>query len=254
MTLLKVQVGDYEFAPSIVGTVLTLCLFILLTSLGFWQLSRMDEKRILEKNLRERLHEEAIQLQEPQAKMISQDFEGFRYQPVQVTGSFLNDRNILLDNQIYQGQAGYHVITPFLSKDTEKLILVDRGWIPWGEDRSDLPDIPVVSGIVTIKGIINHYPAGLNLKKEETPSDLWPYRVQSIDYLILSELLNAPVFPFIVQLQKGDPYTFKVPPIYFGLSSDRHLGYAIQWFMLAIATVIYYVIVNLRRLTDNDSL
>lgn len=249
MSLLKLKIGDLEFAPSITGTVITLLLVLLFVHLGMWQLSRMSEKRALEENLQQRLIIDPIQFGEEQGDMIGRDIESFRFQRIQTTGSFLNDQNILLDNKVYQGHAGYNVFTPFLSDDASKLILINRGWIPWGEDRDELPEIKPIPGKVTILGIIDKAPAnGIHLQDQEPPTESFPYRVQYLDFDSLSQAFKKPIFDFILNLEQDSPYGFKISPIYFGLSADRHLGYAIQWFTMALATFIYYLVIHLRRL------
>lgn len=240
--------GPFEFKPGITGTAITVLLISLFVQLGMWQLGRMAEKQTLTQNLKHRTESDVIEFSDKEGQMINKDLESFRFHPLQITGSFLEEQDILLDNQIFQGRPGYLVITPFLSNDSNTLILVDRGWIPWGEDRNELPEIPNVPGTVTVTGIINQLPPGLQLAAQEPPMDLWPYRVQGIHYDELSKALKQPVFHFIVQLQKGSPYSFDIGPINFGLPADRHLGYAAQWFTMALAVFIYYLVINLRRL------
>lgn len=242
------KIGKLEFAPSITGTLITLLLMMLFVKLGVWQLGRMEQKKVLSHNLQLRTTDNIIEFSHEEGEMINRDIDSFRFYPMQVTGSFLEDHDILLDNQIFEGKAGYHVLTPFLSKVSNTLILIDRGWIPWGEDRNELPEIPKVLGTVVVKGIINQFPAGLKLANQDEEEDIWPLRVQVVDYHALSDALKYPIFHFILKLQKDSPYGFAIGPIYFGLSSDRHLGYAMQWFTMALATFIYYLVIHLRRL------
>jgi surfeit locus 1 family protein len=244
MFKLKIKMGKLVFATNIVAIFGTLLLISVFVYLGFWQLGRMHEKRNLEQSLKHRTQEELLDFSPTEGEMIGRDIDSFRFHGMQLTGEFLNDNNILLDNQVYKGHAGYHVLTPFSIQDTQNFVLIDRGWIPWGEDRNVLPDIPKITGKVTITGIINKYPAGLQLGSE-VPSDIWPYRVQSVDYAELSKSLNHSLLLFVLSLPKESPYTFNVSPIYFGLPADRHLGYAVQWFTMAIVTLIYYIVVSL---------
>lgn len=248
MPLLKVKLGNYEFAPGVAGTVITVLLILLFVYLGFWQLDRMETKKTLSQNLQARINEQIIDFSDETDEMIARDPDSFRFQRMQINGQFLENRDILLDNQIFNGHAGYVVLTPFISNDAKTLILVDRGWIPWGDDRSELPEIPKVKGTLTLTGVINKYPVGMRLATEEESSDLWPLRIQNISYTALSVVLKQPVAHFILQLQEGSPYGFSIKPIYFGLPADRHLGYAVQWFTMALAVLIYYMVINLRLL------
>lgn len=247
MIRLHAKIGNFEFTSSITGMLITLMLIALFVKLGFWQLSRMSEKKVLAQHFKERTLADVIEFTDEEGAMIARDFNSFRFFPMSLTGTFLKGQDILLDNQIDEGRAGYHVITPFLSQASNTLILIDRGWIPWGGDRSELPKIPVVNGLVTLKGNINKFQTGIQLKPTDEGQGLWPLRVQLIDYDVLSAALQKPVFHFILKLEKGSPFGFEIHPIYFGISSERHLGYAVQWFTMSLATLIYYLVINLRR-------
>ena len=52
-----------------------------------------------------------------------------QWDQVSIYGEFDESKQILLDNVIYNGVAGYKVLTPLKIKSSENFILVDRGWI-----------------------------------------------------------------------------------------------------------------------------
>jgi len=243
--------GDFEFTPGIVGTFITVLLILLFVYLGFWQLSRMEEKKLLAENLKNRMNAEVIDFSQVTEAMIDRDINDFRFQRMTVSGQFLENRDILLDNQIFNGHAGYDVITPFLPTGSNTLILVDRGWIPWGEDRNELPKIQPILGNRTLVGTINQYAPGLKLGEEETTHHLWPLRVQTVDYDDLEGVFKQPIAHFVLLLPTGSSEGFSIRPIYFGLPADRHLGYAVQWFTMAVAVLLYYLVVNLRSTRSN---
>ena len=45
---------------------------------------------------------------------------------VTLSGEFLNDKNIILDNQIVQKKAGFLIFTPLKILDSNKVILINR--------------------------------------------------------------------------------------------------------------------------------
>ena len=57
------------------------------------------------------------------------------WQPVSMRGVWLADRTILIDNRVHGGRPGYHVMTP-LRLDDGEVVLVRRGWVAVGPDRS----------------------------------------------------------------------------------------------------------------------
>jgi len=172
----------------------------------------------------------------------------FRYRQFQIEGQFLPNKNILLDNQILNGQAGYRVLTPFQPSTPFNLILVDRGFIPWGQDRKQLPLLPIPAEAMRIIGRLTQLSQGIVLKEDSVDvNPHWPLQIQKIDYQKLSDLLKQQIFPFLIQLPQGAPYSYQNLPPSVGLSPTRHLGYAIQWFTMAGAILIYYWITNMKR-------
>lgn len=238
-----VQLKAFIFKPSLASSLVTLLILPLLVYLGVWQLSRWEEKKILQQTVEQRL----LAAPRPFSQPVINDIP--RFSRITVTGSFLNDHQILLDNQMYKGQAGYHVYTPFLPTGETKLLLINRGWIPLGSTRKDLPKIAPVVGTVTLTGIINQPTSGLQLDNPTPkPAITWPFVAQSIDFAALSSLLNRACFPFILQLTEENPTVGFIPaPISQGISANRHLGYAVQWFTMAVVAGFYYLVINSRR-------
>ncbi len=113
---------------SVALTVTGMSLFIVL---GLWQLERAVLKESIESKFEQRLTEPYL-IVSP-----GDDLKDIEYRKVLVEGSFDNARNFLVDNQLHRGRAGYHVVTPLRLKDSDKVLLVNRGWAPWGESRDE---------------------------------------------------------------------------------------------------------------------
>src|SRR5258706_9066015 len=54
-----------------------------------------------------------------------------QWRPVRVSGSYLNDRTVLLRNRPQDGENGYDVVVPFVTGEGP-VLYIDRGWIPAG--------------------------------------------------------------------------------------------------------------------------
>ena len=219
-------------------------------------MDRYTEKLALEKELVDKINSRP-RLFSPEAierRQANNDVKQLRYSRWQVKGQFINHKQLLLDNQILEGRIGYRVITPLLMKGDPKLILVDRGWIPIVKDRTFLPTFAAIPELVTIKGMINMPSAGLQLKEIKPMNDVWPLRVQTVDFKALSKILGTELYPFILQLEPGSKEGFHIPsPTQnFSFPPTRHLGYAIQWFTLALASLIYYTVINSQWLRDEE--
>jgi len=213
---------------------LTLLLISLFVYLSVWQLNRASQKQQLQLQLASRPLG-AVILLENSPKYT----DALRYRLAKVQGTFINERQILLDNQKVKGRVGYRVFTPLKLANSETVLLIDRGFIPILKYREEPIIIPPVIGPITLQGLINQPPNPLPLKAITPPVPQWPMRVQSLQYDTIAALLEHPVNPFILQLQKNDPHLFTEVPISFAVSAEKHLGYAIQWFMMALTVFIY---------------
>lgn len=224
------------------STLITLLLVPLFVYLGYWQFNRFSEKNKIQLELESRINEPTM-IHWP----LSEDLSTYRYRQLQISGQFLNEHNILLENQIFKGQVGYHVLTPFLVDKEDKICLIDRGFIPQGKTRQDLPPIPAISGKISITAILNFPSRKLQLKENAIEFTSWPLRVSNIDLRKLSKIFSSDLCPFILQLNPKDPYGFAIPPLTIPVPASRHLAYAIQWFIMAIAVFIYYLFINIRH-------
>jgi surfeit locus 1 family protein len=125
---------------------------------------------------------------------------------------------------------------------------VNRGWIPLGNSREELPQIPVDRDERTVTGRIKQpSPKGFTLGAEEIRRG-WPYRIQHVDIDRLASELGYPLLPLELLLDASQPdgYVRQWHPFtVFG--PERNVGYAVQWFGLAAALIIIYLAVNLRK-------
>lgn len=237
--------GSWTFAPGGISSLLTILIFPAFVYLGLWQLDRWEEKNLQKKDLATRMIAPPLTLS---TTLQNTPFHKLRYHSLQVTGTFLNHQQILLDNQILKGQVGYRVLTPLLLTPAQsKILLVDRGWIPIGPHREILPILEPILEPITLIGIIQTIPSGLVLKSQTLKTPTWPLRIQRVDFRVLSKLLAQELYPFVLQLKPGDPYEFSAIPQPTELSAERHLGYAIQWFSMALAVLLYFLLINSHR-------
>lgn len=241
----------YHFTFKFIGLT---CLFILLfSSLGVWQCSRAQQKRYLIHRYADRKYQQFTVLND----LFNSEKDG-RFYSVSLKGRFDNQHHIFLDNKTYQGQAGYEIYTPFLPLRIKQFaILIDRGWVPAERDRSQLPFITPVSGIISLKGILNTPPAYFSLGAiTESSEPHFPLRVQ---YINIKELTTTAIHPtahipysslapYIVWLDPKDPHGFKREWAITIMGPERHILYAVQWFAFAISLLVLFVVLNLHRI------
>src|SRR5690606_5018678 len=134
---MRQALGRYRFDWKL--TLMCLLLLPLLLRLGFWQLSREEEKRELQALYEERLQRLPVPLESLDAG------SDLQYVPVSIQGRFDNSRYFLLDNRVHEGRVGYEAIVPFLSS-SGLVVFVNRGWLPGTGDRQRLPVLDAVEG------------------------------------------------------------------------------------------------------------
>ena len=240
--------GAWRFYPGRASTIAVLLLLPVLLALGFWQLDRAWQKKELQTTFAGRFAQLPVALTE-----VDPADSANRYLHVVARGRYDGERQVLLDNQVRNGQPGYHVLTPL--RMAGGAILINRGWVPLGESRQVLPDIGVPADKVIVGGWLSQ-PAspGLRLGDAAGADRRWPRVIPYVDYQRLSALLGYPLQPAIVLLAPEAPqgYWRDWRPQFGGFGPERHRGYAVQWFALAAALIILYVFASARRLPRSE--
>jgi len=233
------QIKHYRFKPTLIPSIVTLALLYLMISLGLWQFDRADYKANLQSLIESKQDAPAIAL-----NSIAKDEDGWLFQPVFASGRFDDEHQVLLDNQVSDMVAGYSVFTPL--KLSENLgILVNRGWLPVGASRRDLPDIAIDSLSQKINGLAAKQPSkGLVLSDNANNYANWPAVLQYIDVQEIAKQLNYKLMPMIIVMNKAEQTPLKPLPVKINMRSEKHTGYAFQWFGLSLALFIIYIVVN----------
>lgn len=230
------------FKHTLLGFLLTVFIAGLFAGLGRWQLNRADEKReMIETQLR-RAAEPVVELP---ARL--EDPVEWRYRKVRFAATPLAARQFLLDNQTREGRVGFNVLTAFKAADGG-LVLVDRGWIPLGADRSDPPEVSISEIPMQLEGSI-YVPYGkpFALGGIDDGEFGWPRIIQFLDFETLGRRLGAPLRPFIVRLAPSSPHGYLRTWRITSVSPDKHLAYAFQWFALSAATFAVFFVLAMRR-------
>ena len=217
--------------------------------LGVWQLDRAGEKERRGGSFVTRTSDAPILLNERLSVMPSDfDPEWWRYRRVEVSGEALGTRQYLLDNRTRSGVAGYHVYVPVLVTGIERLVLVNRGWTQIGPNREHRPDVSLDASELVVAGIVDYPRQTLLLGDDGYAQSSWPKVVQRIDLAKTSRDLGRQVLPFVVLMDAAFPHGFvREWTPFLGIGPARHRGYAFQWFSLAAAVAVVWMVVRLRR-------
>lgn len=229
--------------------------------LGTWQLRRADEKAAQQLALDQAGAAPAIELGSPSGTSSGTPLvplpgpaaiDGLR---VQVTGVFVPERSVFLDNRTREAVAGFHVMTPLKLAGREDYVMVLRGWVARNPvDRKRLPPVATPSEVVRVVGLaVADLKQPMMLGKEPAPGPddrLW----QHFDYSRFSDWSGIRLHPVVLRQTVEPDYRdglrrdWNQP----GVSVDRHRGYAFQWFAMTAAAVVIWLVLLWRRKPSID--
>lgn len=202
----------------------TVAVLVTLVKLGLWQMSRAQEKKTLHSALKYRSEQMYYSL----ASLPTDP----RWYSLTLRGEFDHSKAVLLDNQTYRGQVGYHVLYPFAAE--QGWVLVNLGWIAAPAYREQIPVLPEHHGELKISGVIAPPSALLELKAEPLGAD-WPLRVQNLHLEQLGSVMERPLKPWILQIDPDNPVALQQTWTPVVIGPQKHYAYAAQWFLLAVA-------------------
>ncbi len=221
-------------------TVLALSAFIVL---GVWQLQRAQDKQVMHDRLLERARMPAVELD-----AVSVVTDDLLFRTATASGQYIPGYQIFLDNKVHQGQAGYHVLTPLQIRGADTLLLVNRGWAPWGVDRQRAPEADPPTGDVTVGGRLSRpvrAPISFSGGEEQDEFGMvW----QNFDVDRYQHLVGVPLIGLVMELESGvDPALVREWPFWQDKWIQRHRFYALQWFGAAIALIVVFLVMRFRR-------
>lgn len=215
---------------------------LVLGGLGTWQLQRAQDKQAI-------LEQRSTARQAEPMRLADATEPASQYgRRVVVSGDYLTERQLLLDNQIWQSAAGYRVWTP-LRLDDGRLVFIDRGWVPRSADRATPPRPDAPAGRQRVTGLWRSLPEpGMRLAAPDACEQSgWP---RVLNYPTAAQVecqYEAPVLAGIVLLDESLPGGFERDWQSVGTPPQRHIGYAVQWYAMALAVLVIFLIMNTKR-------
>jgi surfeit locus 1 family protein len=244
------QIFNYRFQPKLIPTLATLLVLPLMIYLGMWQSNKADQKQAKQALFDQRGTDGFISIG---AERI--DLETLRFRKVIARGYYEPAYQILLDNQVNKGQAGYHVITPLHLAGTSMRILVNRGWVPLGADRNVLPQIETPVSEVEVAGYLQDVSGRyFELARPEETKGTWNKVWQNLDLARYKKEVTFELQPALILLDPANAsagYVREWPKPDFKIDVNR--GYAIQWYLMSVALIIIYFVTNLKKISPQDT-
>ena len=224
----------------ILPSILIAATFAFLVSLGFWQLERADDKRSIEASIKQ-ANTGSVEFIRKEEGLQSKE-----YYEVRLQGKYLSDKQFIYDNQIVDQVSGYYVLTPYALEGQSKAILINRGFIPWNGRRDKLADIVIGQETREIKVQISKPIKRMELKLSEVGIQ-FPVLIQSIDLQDMADRAKVDFSSVIGLLdasasngfiRKWEPYTGSI---------EKHIGYAVQWFLMALVLAIIGIRIAIKQ-------
>jgi surfeit locus 1 family protein len=244
---MRLRIGNREFAPRAWAALLTAAALAAFVSLGWWQIGRAREKQAMIESFA-RGTQTSVELAGDVTVA-----ELPRYQHARAEGHYDPSRQILIDNMpSHAGRPGYRVLTPFVREGARKLLIVDRGWVPLGTSRDVAPRLDVSAEYRAVAGRLDQLPEpGVRVGEAGVPGDeRWPRVLNFPRASDVEQVLGAPVESRILLLDPAAPDGYeRVWRPSLGFGPERHLGYAIQWFALALTALVVFLALSLQRVS-----
>lgn len=236
------------------GWALALAAIVLFASLGRWQLARMHEKQAMLEAAGTAM---AAKVGAQPLLLASDPRRAQAYDWASGRGN-LPATTIWLDNQMRGGRAGVRMYCVLLPDDGAQAVLLDAGWWPLAGTR----ELPVFGcprrSAQQVRGLLAPPPSG-GLAHGDALAAAGPQRwlATRMDLQAIARALKvAAIAPRVLRLdparQPGDDGAMLAPGerdldiLPNTLTPERHLGYAVQWFALALTVLVVALLLTIK--------
>jgi len=219
----------------LLGHLLVVTICVLFVNLGFWQVRRLEERRLENTVLENRLAAEPVPIQDLVAGA-GTDIDSLEFRGSSVTGAFEPSEEVLVRSQVHEGTAGWHVITPLVLSDGTA-VLINRGWVPLEMDTVPVQAAPP-SGEVTVTGWLSLTRTRRSGGAVEPEGRLT--HISRVDLDRLQRQMPFSLLPvYLVADAAGEslPIAVARPD---AKDEGPHLLYAIEWFSFTLIGLVGY--------------
>ena len=222
--------------PKWIGFTLGIVLLIvLMINLGFWQLRRLDQRR--EFNAAVEARYDAAPQPLDSVLTPGTDPEDVQWLPVTAVGTYRPEGTVHIVNRSQNGFAGDNIVVP-LDLGDGRVLLVNRGFLPMGEDTPPPP-----TGTVEVTGRLRpsqerHF-AQLSDPAEGTLTE-----AQRLDIPRLEQQIDGEVVDMYIDAFQSNPADSPAlePVVKPELGEGPHLSYAVQWFIFTVCAAVGWVL------------
>lgn len=197
-------------------------IILILLSLGFWQIYRLNWKLELIEQIENSLKNDPVELSNVEKK---------NYLRIKTSGDIDFDKQIYLYNLNDAGKPGFEVINPI--KIGDENYLMNRGWIPF--EKKDLPEINLVDQNKIVGTLMLQTKPSTFKPENDIEKNYW-FTLNRED---ISKFTGRNFSEYVIYLN-GD-YKIPKPRVITAKISNNHKKYAITWFSMAISILLIYL-------------
>ena len=202
--------------------------------LGLWQLDRRAQ--------RQARNAEAITGRSlPPLDLNASETDPEPQRRVIVRGEFDHTAELILRGHLWRGAPGVHVVTPLRLSGSDRVILVNRGFVPAADGATPDAPVPPEPGEVMLEGIVAPVPVTAEGGQPAGRDGQTSWR--RLDLAALRERLGPTlhgVYLLPATASAVGPWPRRVE--WPGLDEGPHLSYAIQWFGIGGAVLAFGLI------------
>lgn len=158
-------------------------------------------------------------------------------------GEFLERYTVLLDKKVNGGRPGYHVVQPLRIAEGRH-VLVSRGWVAAPSHREQLPQLRTPPGLHDIEGrVLEHFPRAYAPSGAKPEGRVW----QNVEVTTFAVWSGLKLEPYVLEQHSplADGLARNWPRADAGV--EKHEGYALLWYSLAVLSAILSVALSIRR-------
>ncbi|MDU0353256.1 SURF1 family protein [Paraglaciecola aquimarina] len=224
----------------VVSTLITFIAVVIMFALGIWQLQRAEQKNQRLASIEQMQDATAIGL----ADVLS-NINDMVDVPIQFDASPELTQYFLLDNKIHQGRVGYQVLVPLETK--QGTLIANFGWVAATDSRAILPEVRLASTQQTYLGLVSFPSKNIMVTETAELDGKWPKVLQQVDLNVMQQHYRKPLLPFVVKLTEvpNSGFVREWQPVV--MAPEKHIAYAVQWFLLALAAVIIFFIAQRKK-------
>ena len=228
-----------------IATIITFTSVVIMFALGNWQLQRAEQKTVRLLAIELATKTAQIDLQQ----VLSSDLDKMLDMPVNFEADADAVRYFLLDNKIHNGRVGYQILVPM--QTSSGTVITNFGWVAATSSREVLPSIQIDNKKTRYAGIISLPLNNAMVKETALVDGQWPKVLQQTDLKVIQQHYKQEVLPFVVLLNAQETSNFvrNWQPVV--MAPEKHMAYAVQWYLLAIAALAVFIIAQRNKFKRN---